>query len=97
MGAGWLGWLWVSVGHCGRRPGGFWAPFLLEAGGAKAADGRPFLVVMSSLAMDAVCGPVAACLRVTAVGYVRGRVGEAEAGEDRLGVLRLEPGGLCLF
>lgn len=59
-----FGSLWAIVvgGLEVDQPREFWAPSLLEAGGTKAADGRPFLVVMLSLAMDAVWGPVAACL-----------------------------------
>lgn len=62
-GAG-LGPVWAIVvgGLEIDQPREYLAPSLLEVGGKKAADGRPFLVVMLSLAMDAVWGPVAACL-----------------------------------
>lgn len=59
VGAG-LGPLWAIVvgGLEVDQPRGFWTPYLLEAVGVRAADRRPFLVVVLSLSTDAVCGSI---------------------------------------
>lgn len=69
------------------QPRGFWAPYLLEAVGIRAADGRPFLVVVLSLAMDAVRSSsfaLSSSCRVCA-GL------REQTGKDRLGILQLKP------
>lgn len=88
IGAG-LGPLWAIVvgGLEVDQPRGFWALYLLEAVGIRAADRRPFLVVLLSLATDAVwSSSFALSSSCWVCAGLRG-----QTGKDRLGILQLKP------